>query len=229
MLWGIALAAGVLLVIAALFSNIFIEIDYVRNGKNDEFDCKVRALYGLVRVGAKVPKVKMKPKLGGIQLKLAPTTKEGEGPPRDVDYSMEELRRYIEILNELLTHMKNVHAWLSGTLQHLHVTKLRWDTRFGLPDAAQTGMACGALWGMTSGALGYVSRWVTFETQPALQITPVFNEPMFQTELQAKGRIRMHRMLSALFLLFFRILRKRGSWKVWLRLMLGLYRQKRPA
>jgi len=228
MWWWVAIAAAAIVLLAAvLLSNVRVLVKYYREGENDEIDASLKALFGLVKLRYKVPTVELKPWLSGIRLKVA-QQESSEALP-ELDFAREEIERFIRRVRKLVVHMKNYKQFFAGTLQHVHVEELRWETRFGLGDAAETGVTGGVVWGLKSAALGFASRWVALERRPAMQVTPVFNKPTFRTDVLVRTRIRVFRILLIGTMLLVRIFRRRGGWIVWFRILFGRAPDNRPA
>jgi len=227
MWWWIVLAVLAVLLFAVLLSNVRIGAVYVREGENDEIDLSVRALFGLVRLRYKVPTVELKPFFRGIRLKV--DEKDSKGSMPVIDFTREEIHNFILRVRELIQHMKNVRAFLAGTLQHIHVTEISWSTRFGVGDAAETGMTGGVVWGLKSAVIGYLSRWVTLERRPEIQVIPAFNQVEFRTDFRLESCVRVARLFVIGGMLFYRVLKRPGGWKVWVRELFLRSPDERPA
>jgi len=228
MWWWIAIIASlVLMFVTVLFSSVRVRLKYYREGENDEVDASLTALFGLVRLRYKVPTVELKPWLRGLRLKVAP--KETSGVLPELDFGREEIERFTQRVRKLVAHMKNFKKFFADTLRHVHIVELRWDTRFGVGDAAETGMTGGVIWGLKSTVIGIASRWVTFERRPAVQVTPVFNQPTFRTDVVVRIRMKVFRLFAIGAMLVFRVLKRRGGWIVWLRTLFGRAPNERPA
>ncbi|WP_158299272.1 DUF2953 domain-containing protein [Paenibacillus antri] len=220
MWWWIASAAALaVLIVVVLLSSVRVRLKYYREGENDEVDASLSALFGLVRLRYKVPTVELKPWLNGIRMKVAPEETSGVLP--ELDFAREEIRRFVQRVRKLIAHMKNYKRFFADTLKHVHVVELRWDTRFGLTDAAETGMTGGVVWGLKSALLGVASRWMSFERLPSVTVTPVFNQPTFRTEIVIRTRMKVFRIIAIGAMLVYRVLKRRGGWIVWLRVLLG--------
>jgi len=215
------------LLAAVLLSNVRVRVKYFREGENDEIDASLKALFGLVRLRFKVPTVELKPWLRGIRLKV--DQEESSAAVPELDFAREEIERFVRRVRKLVVHMKNYKQFFADTLQHVRVEELRWETRFGLGDAAETGLTGGVVWGLKSAVIGYASRWVSLERRPAMQVTPVFNKPTFRTDALVRTRIRVYRLLLIGTMLLVRVFRRRGGWIVWFRVLTGRAPDNRPA
>lgn len=220
-LWWLAAAAVAAAATAVLCSNVRVRIRYFREGHNDEVDAAVTALFGLVRLRYKVPTIELKPWLSGIRLKVAQDQGESVTPLPEFDFAREEIERFFRRAKLLIEHMNDFRKFFAGTLQHVHVLELRWETRFGLGGAAETGVTSGAVWALKNAVLGVASRWMSFERRPQVRVSPVFAETLFRTDAMVRSRIRVIRLIMIGTMLLFRVARRKGGWLVWLRVLLG--------
>jgi hypothetical protein len=226
--WWIALAAALaVLFVVTLFSSVRVKLKYFREGENDEIDATLTALFGIVNLRYKIPTVELKPWLRGIRLKVA--SEETSGMLPELDFARDEIKRFVKRVRKLIVHMKNFKQFFADTLKHVHVDELRWNTRFGVGDAAETGMTGGLVWGVKSAVLGVASRFMTFEKRPAVQVTPVFNQSTFRTDVVVRTRIKVFRLIAIGVMLVYRVLKRRGGWIVWVRTLLGFAPNERPA
>jgi hypothetical protein len=229
MWWWIAGAVVLLLIAVILWSEVRVRVKFYREGENDEVDAALSALFGLVRMRYKVPVVKLRPMLNGLRMKI---TKEHQGPGipyLDANISREDVEIFIKRVRRLITHMNNYKAWMAGTFKHLHIVEFRWETRFGLGDAPQTGVAAGVIWSLKSVVLGYISRWFPLDKRPNLQVVPLFTERAFRTDVTVRTKIRVYHLIAAAVMLMIRVLQTEGGWKVWFRELYGIVAKKRPA
>ncbi|MCI3920239.1 DUF2953 domain-containing protein [Paenibacillus sp. TRM 82003] len=217
MWWWIAGLIGLAAVIAVLLSNIHVRIKYFREGENDEVDATLRALFGLVRLRYKVPTIELKPMLRGFRMKVS--QKDTSSMLPTLDFTREELQTFLARARRLISNMKNAREWIMDTMHHVHVSELRWKTRFGLGDAAETGMASGVVWSMKSAMVGVFSKMMTLDQRPDLQVDPRFGEKTFRTDVSARFRVRVIRTFVIGGMLLYRVLRQKGGWKVWFRVL----------
>ena len=229
--WAAALLAAAAAL--ALFSDIRIRIRYVREGRNDEIDAGLTGFYGLVRLRRKVPMMELMPWLSGLKLKLDRVgggRGGGNGGEEELKYTRDDVRRILRKTRLLVRHMADFREFLAGTLQHVHVSGLKWTTRIGTGDAAETGVVCGAVWGLKCAAAGAAGRWVTYGSVPQIDVAPAFGSAYFRTELVLRARIRVFRLLHACAMLLVRIARRKGGLKAWAEALIrDKSRRKRPA
>lgn len=77
-----------------------------------------------------------------------------------------------------------------GIRKRLVLEKLDLDLKFGLGDAAETGIATGVAWGLLYNIYAQLDRFVTVENH-GFQLTPVFNSRGFQVLFSGVLRFRL--------------------------------------
>lgn len=220
-MWWWLFVIGLLLLAAllVLFSVIRVRVWTMRSGENndDEIEVSVSALYNLVRYTVRVPVVQLKPIVQGIALKVH--SKKSGGASKKEEYTLPEARRTMDKIRTLLHHMNHYKDWLAGTLHHIHVTKLHWETRVGLGGAPETALSSGVLWSMKGTVIGQISRWVKLDRSPEIIVEPVFQQSMFHMKTDVRIRVRVVRLLVSVLALAARVVRKEGGVRVWLRVL----------
>lgn len=222
MFWWIAalLAAAIVMV---LFSDVRLRFRYLREGHNDEMEAEMTGLFGLVRLRRKVRTLELQPWLKGLRLRLergGRKIRQEEGEAPELHYSRNDFRRFVRQARLLVRHMNDFKEFIAGTLQHVQVHDWQWTTRLGTGDAAETGVACGAVWGLKCAAAGAVGRWVALHSVPRIHVAPVFDAPHFRTELFFLARIRIFRLIASGVMLLIRVARRKGGLAVWARVLL---------
>jgi hypothetical protein len=225
MWWWVVGIISLAIFVLVLLSNIKVRVKYFRERENDEVDATISALFGLVRLRYKMPTIELKPWLRGIRADVSKEESSNLLPP--LEFSREEMQTFVARGRVLIDHMKNYRMWLAGTMQHVHVVEFRWETRFGLGDAPETGIASGVVWSLKSVVVGMISRWVALDERPVMTVTPLFQNPKFRTDVLVRTKIKVFRIFAIVWMLMFRVLRKKGGWKVWFRVLRGALLHKR--
>lgn len=222
MVW-VWMAAGLLFVLLLLLgSRVNIRLAFTHQDKNDEISVEVRALLGLVRFRYEVPTLRFKGLRAGLEVK-SEQVNAGAGrliADRKETINADKIKQKFEDVRILLTHCFDFNEWLSRMLRHVHCTKLNWKTSVGIGDAPETAFLVGTLWGVKSSLLGFVCRYIRLETQPQLQVMPVFNQMMFLTEGNCTIRIRIWHLLSGGVQLLMRIRKTEGGLQAWRRVLM---------
>jgi len=217
MWWLIAGIAFAILLIIVAVSKVRILVMYWKEGKDDSVSMSISALFGRVRFEYKVPLIALKPKLAGIRIRVS----EQQSKDPEKEWSIDEIRAAIRNFKVLISYMKQYREWISESSKHVHIESLRWQLHCGLGDAPQTGVASGILWGLMGSIISAASRKVTFDCRPDLQLIPVYQDvPVFRTEVSVRAAIRVYWLFVIVSMMVWRVLKRRGGWKVWYKILI---------
>jgi hypothetical protein len=221
MIWLWIVLVVIALIIVAAFSAVRTHIVYTREAQDDQFDVKIKALFGLLHFHYSVPSIKFEGLLKGISVEREvstniPIPNSNKLKSRnDINIDREFVLSSYEKWKVLVHHVLGFHHWLISTLKHTHCTKISWYTDVGLDDAAETAITTGMIWGLKASILGAFFHRIKLEAQPQLAVVPQFNQTMFRTHLDCSLTIRMGYALYAGLRLFVRIVKVKGGLRTW--------------
>ncbi|GAA3405322.1 DUF2953 domain-containing protein [Paenibacillus hodogayensis] len=222
MAWWAWMVAGILLTGMLLFvlSDVSLKVRFSRVQGDDSLTVEVKGLYGLVRYRYAVPTMNWTS--DGLQVKTKNSNLRGEpaGEERKVNITRETVEQFFHKTKELLAYTLRLAEWARNVQARVVCTDIRWSTRVGLEDAADTAITVGVLWGLKTSALGFLFRHIRLEAKPELSIDPMFNRMHFSTEALCLMKIKAGYACYAGFLLVFRILRVKGGFRFWSKLLL---------
>lgn len=76
--------------------------------------------------------------------------------------------------------------------------KLYWTTAFGLPDAAQTGVLSGVIWGIKGNILAVIKWFFIFEDlKPEIEVLPDFKNAHLFVEIKSSFKFYPYKLLKA--------------------------------
>jgi len=210
-----ALAAGAAVLL--LLSQVRVRVRYRREGRDDRLEAELAALFGAVRIRREIPAADLKPWLDGLTLRLERDGAGGSDEAERLRVTRRDLRRMARLAKLMVEHVKDFRDFLADTMRHVRVDEFQWSTRLGTGDAAETGLACGVLWGLKGAAAGAAGRWMTLTAAPRLTVAPAYDAPglLFRTELALSARIRVLRLAAAAAMLALRAVRSRGGLRYW--------------
>lgn len=208
---AIAIALIAVLLVVVLSSFIQAQFRVERIMENDELAIYVKALFGLVKFRFRVPMIRYRGLVTGVEVKME-TTNVPTLPKRITPKSV---MRAFENALELIKHTVNWTKWVKRTLARIHCTKLHWRTDVGFGDAAETAITTGLVWSLKSSILGVIFRWVRLETKPELAVQPSYNLPQFSTNLDCIVKIRLANAMVAGLLLILSVFRAKGGLRTW--------------
>lgn len=216
--WVIAgiLLAGMLLF---AFSDIILRIRFARAEGDDELSVDVKGLYGLLCFRYAVPVLYWSE--DGLRVKTERIDRNRGKLVNDetTDITRDKVERYFRTAKETVAHTLRLVDWGKRVMAHIVCTEMRWSTKIGLGDAANTAITTGVLWGIKTSLLALVFRSIRLETKPALEIEPQFNRMHFSTKAHCLLKLKAGYALYAGVLLLFRILRVKGGLRFWRKLL----------
>jgi hypothetical protein len=218
-MWGMILIALIALIAyTVLVSNVKVRLKYIRSEADDEAVLTVIALYGLVYLRYRVPAVKLKGLFHGVHFRVEKPKAGGETALEEL-LSRKEIMKYYRNFKVLLRYMANYREWLSDTMSHFCVSKVRWRTMIGAGDAPETAVATGIVWSVKSSILAQFLRLFKLDTRPEIAVDPDFNRMSFRTEAELHMHVRLYRLFVSLIMLLLRVLREKGGLKTWVRIL----------
>jgi hypothetical protein len=218
-MWGMILIALIAIIVyTVLISNVKVRLKYIRSEADDEAVLTVIALYGLVYLHYRVPTVKLKGMFHGVHFRVEKPETGGETALEEM-LSRKEMMRYYKHFKVLVRYMANYREWLSDTLSHFCVSKVRWRTKIGAGDAPETAVATGIAWSVKSSVLAQFLRFFRLDARPEIAVDPDFNHMSFRTEAELHMHVRAYRLLVSVVMLLLRILREKGGLKTWVRIL----------
>lgn len=206
-------------VVIILLSPIKFHLVVRKVNQNETVQLEVTLLYGLARLRYEIPYVIFKNMKDGfkVEQQSASNLLQGRTASSEQDINKDKVRFWTDQFYDLLQATKGLKKWMANTLKHISFNRLDWSTNVALSDAAYTATLSGALWGLKTTLIGWLSCYIRLKQRPRLFVVPVFGKPpLFATEMEIIGEIRCSRALYAGFVLMVRILKIKGGIKKWL-------------
>jgi hypothetical protein len=213
-----------IVVILIMLSHLHLQFYFSRVKGNDHFFVKAKLFGGMISYGLEVPYDQYKGIYSAILVKLGIMGAQHEHMhyKQKQQFTPERMSDMYHWAKRLLTHVVDITSWLRQTLTHVKCTELRWETRLGVGDAAQTAMAVGALWAVKSSLFGYIFQYVHLDAKPNVSIQPQYkNEAEFSMEFSCHTKIRIGSILFSSLLLLWRIVKTKDGLKTWQSVIFG--------
>lgn len=204
-------------IIAVCMSDMTLRLVTSHVGQNDQVTIDIHALFGLLRRRYTVPMIKFKGLMKGLMLH-AEKVNRNQGVVLNQASEMitiDKVQEYYRNVQNLIAHFVDFNEWMSKTLHRIKFTKLNWTTYIGFGDAAETAIATGLVWSLKTSLLGYIARFIRLKTVPSLAVHPSYNQPQLTTEIVGEAKIRMGYVFVAGFMFLVRILRAKGGFRTW--------------
>lgn len=209
--WFWLAVAAAALVAVVCGSDVVVTGRYRRVGADDAGELEIRALFGLVRRRKVMKAVEWSWSDRGLIVR--------RGDRHMQEIGRDDVERFF--LNTRLALRLTFH--LTGVARRLiaklRVTEWQWHTAIGLKDAFWTAMMTGATWSLQTGIVSVLSRHVRLCACPALRVEPLFGKSVFKTSLAFTARIRAGWLLLAGLSMLGRILRVKGGFEGWVKLL----------
>lgn len=210
-------------VVLILLSPINFHLAARKLNHNETVKLEIVTLYGLIRLRYMIPYIIFKNLKDGFRVEQQHVNNlaQDQADNSEKDINKDKLRHWADQFYDLLGATRGLKKWMASTLKHISFHKLDWSTNVGLQDAAHTATLTGALWGLKTTLIGWLSCYIRLRQRPRLFVVPVFDKPpQFVTEIEMSGEIRLARALYAGFVLIARVLKVQGGFKKWLSIAL---------
>ncbi len=188
MLWLWIVIPFFVLCILVCLSYIRISVHFSRKREQERFEFELRALFGWVKYKKKMP---------------------------DLNVPRWYQRKAVPLFQKFKSFGPNLPFFsrpFRNAVSRIQCVQLRWSTRIGIGDAAETAVSTGALWGAKHALLGFLFQFIQAKTVPLLTVSPSYHHPQISTEFDCTVQIRLgHLLLAGPFLLFRWLRTKRKS------------------
>jgi len=193
--WKYIIAIGALFGLLALIT-VEIRVNYRRIGKDDLFVIHISTFRRMVGFKMEMsslhfinnwlkPMVHLAVELessGGKTLLKKRRTVD----PQDIEWL--RVPRLVRLAGRVYNRFRPAITYF---IRHLRINQFKWRTRFGLDNAAQTGLGIGTLWGL-KGLVYARLKNNTLKTgvKPQVQVIPSFHQSAFATDFDCIFAIR---------------------------------------
>ncbi|HWJ04137.1 MAG TPA: DUF2953 domain-containing protein [Verrucomicrobiae bacterium] len=178
-------------------------ISYRRTGQDDSATVVLSGLFGLWQYTLDIPMLDWRwSALPHLRVVANESTAPGQAnmtetelKPRGINLGL--IRRILGKVLVLVREMKMVKRWFYKGIRCKH---LRWVFEVGLKDAAETGIAVGAIWSVIGYYLGKLNTNITFEVaNPQVAVYPSFRQPIFKADIDCIFKLRIGHIIIAGF------------------------------
>lgn len=217
--FGWMTAAGLFflcLFIAIAASPVTVSGQFSKQGKKDDAEIAVKALFGLYRYRMKVPVIRFVGTF--VQMKEQVSSSDAginKWKQFNEEINADDVMRSIDKFKQTLEMTRNLTGWAKQTLAKVKLTEWKWHSTVGTGDAMWTAMATGLVWSTQSGMIGVLSQFVQLKSEPKMNVTPIYNYPCFSTEWSCIAQIRFGYAILAGLKLLVRMKKGKGGVKAW--------------
>lgn len=221
-LGGILVLLLIIIVLVVLYSKITLHLTVKKKNQDDTILLKVTLLFGMINFDYQIPVIMLKNLQEGIMIEqdFSDNLPKRQSKSSEQGIDKEKAKRWWQDFKELIKATKGLKKWVISTLRRVRVTRLEWSTNVALSDAAHTATLTGALWGVKSTLVGWLSYHILLMRRPKLFVVPVFGSPpFFSTDLLCIAEIRCGYAIYAGLVLIVRVLKVKGGVKKWLNIL----------
>lgn len=167
---------GVVLVLSiTLLSRMYIECHYIYQSKRKVLHMKL-SLYHI--------------RLFKKEINLSDKQPTNNFDDLNVDNFMGKIEGLIQVL-------QSFRSVVNLLLSKINIHCLHWTTHVGAGDAATTGMAAGALWGVKGGITGFVTEKGRLYGKPDVRIIPHYEQCCLHSQIDCIVSIRVGQAIHA--------------------------------
>lgn len=210
-----------LIIFLILMSKVRLRLFIRKVNDDDTIKLDITMLYGLLSMHYQVPSILLKNWREGLEIEQERSENmifDSSDSKRDIN--KDKVNSWIDDLDRMIKATKGFKKWLKKTLRRVTFQGLEWSTNVALDDAAHTATLTGALWGLKSTLVGWLTRHISLQQRPKLFVVPVFGgKPLFTTELSCIAEIRCGYAIYAGLVLIVRVLKVKGGVKKWLNIL----------
>lgn len=197
MWWVVGIAAGIiLLIIIVLITKVYITVDYIHHSDDDSLTVRFR-VWKILTYTYKVPVIAIEPESASVLLKEEKQKGRVTEQESEKKVTKKDILDRFKFFEHLIKNIEHFHRILNRFLSHMTVSRFEWHTRFGLGDAAWTGIATGAVWGIKGNVLAFVSHHMNLLAQPQLSVEPIWHSEDSEISLSCMISFRIGHAMGA--------------------------------
>ncbi|WP_067933693.1 DUF2953 domain-containing protein [Alicyclobacillus kakegawensis] len=212
-MWFLFLTAVVFVVLAfvlALPVTLYISLEPSHNSWFS-VDVRLRGVLGLVRIHKKIHDIEVLLGPGGPSVAAQHETFgwSGREPGHRMDLTTHEVLDLIRHWPQWLARLQEIKGILKEVLSKIWITEFVVTVRYGVKDAAVTGLLHGLIWSGLGLVMVMLVRTFSFQAEPAIVVQPEFHSPGFTLKGSCIMKLRFGYAILAMMGLL-RVWRRRG-------------------
>jgi hypothetical protein len=190
-----------------IFSSIKINIQILKDNKNDEIILEFKLLYGLIKYKVEYPLIEWKVKKKNVAVKVSEEVENNTSSSvvKEKDFGIDYI---IEMYRTGRSLFKKYHQPIDYIIENTTWESISWNTEIGLNDAALTGLSTGLIKIIKTNILFFLnSKKVKFK-KIDLDSIPNFKSQHIKTSLNCIFSVKIgHIIIAGLKILRLRYLR----------------------
>ncbi|WP_226036414.1 DUF2953 domain-containing protein [Aquibacillus saliphilus] len=196
MIWFYLLLGLTLLIILSLFIRIYTTIYYLYKGDTNILRVEVKMI-GIKIVNREINMVESENSSMTMKKGNDISTKDQE-KSNTSKYTPHELLSQFKKIKSLLGRVISFKSKTLIFLSKIKIHQMHWNTKVGTGDASVTGVISGAIWAVKGSIIGLLVRYMNFNVQPNIHVTPYFQQKLAYTELECIFSVRLGQTIYAI-------------------------------
>jgi hypothetical protein len=206
--WLALVIATIIICCLLLFSKIYIDVTYKRNGVNDYISVNVYTVKKLVAYQMEVPVIKLVESKGLSWIESTIKTVQSQDTThrkREKRFMKKTAKIYSKHPKKLKYAIKELHYYtqmycrvIDKVLQSAICEKFYWKTVYGSEDAANTGIVAGLLWTGKVFVINRLKRHIVCGEKPIIAVNPIFGRRQFDVDFQCIFSIRLGNVIKTI-------------------------------
>lgn len=192
------------LLVGLTFLSIRVQIRYLREGSNDEFDLVISSFRGYLKYKLEIPHIELGLKLLRPFLKLKVETEGKEGTPITKARErilLPKLDLLPDLAKKLFRHFLKYKPVIKYFEQHTRFHKIKWHTEFGLQDPAITGLLVGVVWAIKSNLYAVFQKNAQMILEPPeIAVIPNFQQTTLRLDINCIFDIKVGHIITAMII-----------------------------
>lgn len=190
-----------------------LELEYWREGTDDQLLVILRGPYGIVFQRMEVPLIDLISTASGPGISYLQKTQDalhGQQRAMKTRVLLKESGKLRAVWRKLQPFWRAYRPALRYLLRHVRMEALTWETKLGLEDAAANGLLVGAVWALKGVLITGVQRLMRLdESKSSITVSPYFNHTYFSTYFHCIFTIRLVHVINVQWKLLWYKLRQR--------------------
>jgi hypothetical protein len=197
MAWWIGVClAVILLIVLILITKIHVTVHYHHHRDDDSLTIRFRA-WRIIGYTYQVPMIAFDEESTSIFLKQKKKAPNAKQQTSEKKITKDDILTRIKRFQRLLKNIDGLHRAIKRFLNRMSINRLEWYTRFGLGDAAWTGMAIGAIWVAKGNIIGLIAHYMRLVADPEISVEPVWQLDDSETDLSCMISFRVGHAMGA--------------------------------
>jgi len=189
--------AEIVFIVILFFTAFMVQIKVSKNGVDDSIQYRFTAWFGLINIKAEIPLIRLSNDLSGTEYKFKLETPNETLEKKKLKITPNEFYQLLKRIQNFIKRIHNLHHIAKLFLKHLYLKELKWKSKIGTGEAAETGFLTGMSWGIKSNIIGFISAYLSLHCLPKLSITPDFDKKRVETHFQCMIRFRLGNAIVA--------------------------------